>query len=282
MALMHIDFFSDVLGMSMNMDVIWPQQTKKQIGMKGAAGNGQYKTMYLLHGMSDDHTTWQRRTSIERYASGLGIAVVMPSTHLGFYTDTTYGMRYWTFLSEELPAICREFFPRMSDRREDTLAAGLSMGGYGAWKLGLRASGTFGAAASLSGALDIVDDYKRNAKEPGEDKTQLFKGIFGSPAQLEGSDDDILALAEKLAAKNAGLSAEGSPAAKDGRLPRLYAWCGTEDFLYEGNLRVWEQVKKLGYDLTCAASSGDHQWKYWDIQIRDVLCWWLGADLEFE
>ncbi len=283
MALMHIDFFSDVLGMSMNMDVIWPQQTKKQIGMKGAAGNGQYKTMYLLHGMSDDHTTWQRRTSIERYASGLGIAVVMPSTHLGFYTDTTYGMRYWTFLSEELPAVCREFFPRMSDRREDTLAAGLSMGGYGAWKLGLRASGTFGAAASLSGALDIVDDYKRNAKEPGEDKTQLFKGIFGSPAQLEGSDDDILALAEKLAAKNAGFSAEVNTfTSKDGRLPRLYAWCGTEDFLYEGNLKVWERVKKLGYDLTCMASSGNHQWKYWDSQIKDVLCWWLGADLEFE
>ena len=95
MALMHVDFFSDVLGMSMNMDVILPQQTKGQIGMEGEAGNGRYKTMYLLHGMSDDQTVWQRRTSIERYVSRLGIAVVMPTTHLGFYTDTTYGMRYW-------------------------------------------------------------------------------------------------------------------------------------------------------------------------------------------
>ena len=154
MALFHVDFFSDVLGMSMQMDVILPQQTSGQIGMEGRAGDGKYKTVYLLHGMSDDQTTWQRRTSIERYVSSLGIAVVMPTTHLGFYTDTTYGMRYWTFISEELPHVCREFFPRMSDRKEDTLAAGLSMGGYGAWKLALGASDTGNhCLKAFSGAL---------------------------------------------------------------------------------------------------------------------------------
>lgn len=110
MALLHVDFFSDVLGLSMNMDVILPQQTQGQIGMEGKGAEGKYKTLYLLHGMSDDQTIWQRRTSIERYASKLGIAVVMPTTHLAFYTDTTYGMQYWTFISQELPEICRQFF----------------------------------------------------------------------------------------------------------------------------------------------------------------------------
>lgn len=266
MALMHVDFFSDVLGMSMNMDVILPQKTSRQIGMEGRAENGQYKTMYLLHGMSDDQTTWQRRTSIERYVSRLGIAVVMPTTHLGFYTDTTYGMRYWTFISEELPRICREFFPRMSQKREDMLAAGLSMGGYGAWKLGLRAGDTFGAAASLSGALDIVEDYKRNITEQS-DVLPLFQGIFGSAEKLAGSDNDLLALADKLAAS-------------DKERPRLYAWCGTEDFLYQGNLTAWEHVRKLGYDLSSSESAGDHQWKYWDERIKNVLCWWLGIDAD--
>lgn len=271
MALLHVDFFSDVLGMSMNMDVLLPQQTQGQIGMEGKAAQGKYKTMYLLHGMSDDQTIWQRRTSIERYVSSLGIAVVMPTTHLGFYTDTTYGMRYWTFLSQELPGICREFFPQMSEKREDTLAAGLSMGGYGAWKLGLGASGTFGAAASLSGALDMVDDFKRNVEAAAEesDRVALFRGIFGSAQALEGSDNDLLALAEKLAA--------------GGReRPRLYAWCGTEDFLYQGNLRAWEHVRNLGYDLTCRESAGDHQWKYWDEKIQDVLQWWLGTDMDLQ
>ncbi len=262
MALMHVDFFSDVLGMCMNMDVVIPQQTTQQIGMTGKASEGRYKTMYLLHGMSDDHTIWQRRTSIERYVSELGIAVVMPTTHLGFYTDTTYGMRYWTYISKELPRICREFFPRMSDKREDTLAAGLSMGGYGAWKLGLRASDTFGAAASLSGALDVVDDYQRHIEENG-DRLPLLQGIFGSPEELEGSENDLFFLAEKLASEGKAL-------------PRLYAWCGREDFLYQENLRAWDHVRRLGYDLTSQASAGDHQWEYWDAKIQDVLKWWLG------
>ena len=264
MALMHVDFFSDVLGMCVNMDVIIPQQTNGQIGMEGLASDGPYKTIYLLHGMSDDQTIWQRRTSIERYVSKLGIAVVMPTTHLAFYTDTAYGMRYWTFISEELPRICREFFPRMSDRREDTLAAGLSMGGYGAWKLGLGAGGTFGAAAALSGALDLAEDFRRNQ---GGERGAMFRGIFGDVRQVKGSRNDLFALAEQLVKEKR-------------ELPRLYAWCGTEDFLYQDNLRAWAHVKKLGYDLTCEQSAGDHQWKYWDEKIQDVLRWWLGIEMD--
>lgn len=264
MALMHVDFFSDVLGMCVNMDVIIPQRTKGQIGMEGVASDGPYKTMYLLHGMSDDQTIWQRRTSIERYVSKLGLAVVMPTTHLAFYTDTAYGMRYWTFISEELPRICREFFPRMSDKREDTLAAGLSMGGYGAWKLGLGAGGTFGAAAALSGALDLAEDFRRNQ---GGERGAMFRGIFGDLEQVKGSQNDLFALAERLVKEKR-------------ELPRLYAWCGTEDFLYQDNLRAWAHVKKLGYDLTCGESAGDHQWKYWDEKIQDVLRWWLGIEMD--
>ena len=197
MALLHVDFFSDVLGMCTSADVILPQQTSGQIGMEGKGAEGKLKTMYLLHGMSDDQTIWQRRTSIERYVSQLGIAVVMPTTHLAFYTDTTYGMRYWTYISEELPKICREFFPQMSDKKEDNLAAGLSMGGYGAWKLGLGASETFGAAASLSGCLDIIEDVGRHLEGDSRDAA-LFRGIYGSLEQLEGSDNDLMALAKKL------------------------------------------------------------------------------------
>ena len=115
MALLHTDFFSNVLGMCVQMDVILPQRTTGQIGMEGKTRLGKYPTLYLLHGLSDDHTIWQRRTSIERYVADLGIAVVMPCTHRAWYTDTATGMKYWTYISEELPAICRDFFPNMSD-----------------------------------------------------------------------------------------------------------------------------------------------------------------------
>ena len=255
MALMHVDFFSNVLGMCVQMDVIVPQRTTGQIGMEGKGGDGKYPTLYLLHGYSDDQTIWQRRTSIERYANDYGIAVVMPTTHLAYYTDTQYGYRYWTYISEELPEICRSFFNGMSDRREDTFAAGLSMGGYGAFKLGLRASDTFSAVASLSGAVDLVSIL---ADRP--ERNPITEGVFGDLSKVKGSDNDLFYLAEKLAAS-------GKP------LPKMYQWCGTEDFLYEGNLRMRDHLKSLGYDLTYEDSPGDHQWKYWDEKIQTVLEW---------
>ncbi len=262
MALLHVDFFSEVLGLSMNMDVILPQKTQLQIGMKGNRREGKYPTVYLLHGMSDDHTIWQRRTSIERYVSELGIAVVMPTTHLGWYTDTTYGMNYWTFISRELPQICREFFPNMSDKREETLAAGLSMGGYGAWKLALGAGDTFGAGASLSGALDMAGRFREMGEEPSDKDERFWRGTFGDLTKIAGTENDLFTLARKR-------RESGKP------LPRLFQWCGTEDFLYQNNLRAKEELECQGYTIEASFSQGDHQWCYWDEQIQKVLTWWL-------
>ncbi len=253
MALMHVNFFSDVLGMCMQMDVIIPQRTSGQIGMEGVDGGNSYPTLYLLHGMSDDHTIWQRRTSIERYANDLGIAVVMPTTHLGWYTDMKYGGKYYTYIAKELPKICRDFFPKMSPRREDTFAAGLSMGGYGAFKLGINCSETFGAVASLSGVLDItMRDWNNN--------DQFWINIFGQAEEVAGSENDLIHMASKL-------KDSGKP------VPKFYMWCGTEDFLYGQNIKMRDHLNSLGFDLTYEESEGDHQWKYWDAKIQDILKW---------
>lgn len=71
--------------------------------------------------MNGNHSVWQRRTSIERYAAEYQLAVIMPSTDLGWYTDTTYEMKYWTFIAEELPQICHELFPQLTQKREKLL-----------------------------------------------------------------------------------------------------------------------------------------------------------------
>lgn len=255
MALLHVDFFSDVLGMCTQMDVILPEQTRGQIGMEGKRSGGKYPTLYLLHGMSDDHTIWQRRTSIERYAADYGIAVVMPTTQLGWYTDMHIGFKWWTFISQELPAICRTFFPNMSSRREDTFAAGLSMGGYGALKCGLLAPETFGAVASLSGGVDAVE-----VANSIPDANGLFYDIFGPADKIKGSDNDLFAVAERLTARPE-------------LMPKVYMWCGTEDFLYQSNLRMRDHLRALNYDLTYEECPGDHQWKYWDAKIQTVLGW---------
>jgi S-formylglutathione hydrolase FrmB len=251
MALIHCDFFSKVLDLSTSMVVILPQLEPSQGGRRR-----KYPTLYLLHGLSDDHTTWQRRTSIERYVEPLGLAVVMPAVHRSFYTDMVHGYRYWTFISEELPALARSFFP-LSDARKDNFVAGLSMGGYGAFKLALSHPDRYAAAASLSGALDIVSVVDDEDEE--DSWREEMQWVFGDPEDLAGSDNDLFHLARRVARLNVR--------------PRLYQCCGTEDFLYPENVRFKELAESVGLDLTYEEGPGEHEWEYWDQQIQNVLAW---------
>lgn len=140
MAFIQANIYSNVLEMEVNLNVILPQTTKKVIGTSSEQATTDIPVLYLLHGMGGNHSVWERRTSIERYVADYGLAVIMPSTDLDWYTDTVYDMKYWTFIAEELPEICHELFPQLTRKREKTYAAGLSMGGYGALKLGLAKS----------------------------------------------------------------------------------------------------------------------------------------------
>lgn len=257
MAHLRCDFHSDVLGLSTSMTVLLPQRTTTQIGMSGSrdddGGAGDVPVLYLLHGLSDDDTIWLRRTSIERYVAPLRLAVVMPQVHRSFYTDQEYGGPYWTFLSEELPSLVGEFF-RLSQRREDTFVAGLSMGGYGAFRWALRNPERFAAAASLSGALDLA--LRRDQPARPEDPRQ-YERLFGDRS-LTGTDDDLLSLIERA-----------DPAA----LPQLFVCCGTEDELIADNRTFVEACAAADISVTAEFAPAEHAWDYWDTAIQDVLAW---------
>ena len=245
MALIQCDFYSEALQLSTSMTVILPQPVRSR-----------YPVLYLLHGLSDDHTTWLRRTSIERYVEPLGLAVVMPAVHRSFYADMAHGNRYWTFISRELPALVRGFFP-VSRKHEDTFVAGLSMGGYGAFKLALSFPQRFAAAASLSGALDQAGP----APQPVDPAMRAeMENIYGDLDKLAGGPNDVMHLARQVAKST-------------GPKPRLHQCCGTEDFLYDQNLRFRDQARALGLDLTYEEGPGEHEWGYWDRMIQQVLAW---------
>ncbi|MAX23145.1 MAG: esterase [Phycisphaeraceae bacterium] len=259
MAFIQCDFGSDALGMACSMNVILPQKVNTQIGMKGVAGEGKHPTLFLLHGLSDDHTIWMRRTSIERYVAPLGLAVVMPNVHRSFYTDMAMGGKYWTFVSEELPRVARSLF-HLSDKREDNFVAGLSMGGYGAMKMGLRKPEMFAAAASLSGVMDINSWINRMESE-GPDRYAEFLRVFGD------KDSELRKFGDLFdAAKEVQDSA--------GPKPALYQACGDADFLYDQNLKFRDHLKTIGYDAVYEEDAGyGHGWDYWDITIQRVLDW---------
>jgi S-formylglutathione hydrolase FrmB len=254
MARMRCDFFSETLGLSTSMTVILPQQTSGQIGMTGTTTT-EVPVLYLLHGLSDDDTIWSRRTSIERYVAPFGLAVVMPQVHQSFYSDEVHGLRFWTFLTEELPALVNGFFT-VSNRREDTFVAGLSMGGYGALKWALRQPERFAAAASLSGAVALSHPSEQ-AERNDPAFAALMRRVFGD-TPTDGTNDDVLHLMRT---------------ADPTVLPSLYVACGTDDFLYRSNLALIDEAERRGVPLTVDLGPGDHEWDYWDAQIQRVLSW---------
>jgi putative tributyrin esterase len=259
MALLDCHFFSQVLGLACTMSVILPDPATAGDGTTPLPRSHNYPALYLLHGMSDDHTTWQRRTSIERYVEALHLAVVMPAVQRSFYTDMATGARYWTFISEEVPALARHYFP-LSELRDENYVAGLSMGGYGAFKLALTYPERYAAAASLSGALDVV----RLIQSEEEHDARELAHIFGSASALAHGPNDLFYLAARLVEQA-------------GPRPALYQWCGTEDGLYADNVRFHQHTQALGLSVTYGEGPGGHEWSCWDEQIQRVLAWLPGG-----
>jgi putative tributyrin esterase len=248
MAFIQCSFKSRVLDIATAMNVVLPE--RNDLGSRRP-----FPCLFLLHGRSDDHTTWSRRTSIERYAEARGIAVVMPAGGKGFYVDNAEGPRWGTFIADEVPAVARALFP-LSDRPEETFIAGLSMGGYGTFRIALAHPDRFAAAGSFSGALDMA----HRPQNPDPAWTLELTRIFGDLARMPGSENDLFELARRL-----------SPA--DRARLRLFQCCGTEDFLHDANARFRGHARSLGLELTYEESPGTHEWGYWDAAVQRFLDW---------
>ncbi len=248
MALIDLHIFSESLGMQTSVTVVIPQRsTAGEIGTSNKEGTGKYKCLYLLHGLSDDNTIWLRRTSIERYAADYGICVVMPCGAKSFYSDMKFGEKYYTYIARELPNIIEDMF-NISPERADRYIGGLSMGGYGAFKIALRETGRYAAAFGLSAVADI--NNPRFA--------QVLYPVFGGEIP---SDADLFCLAKDHE--------------NDAEKPRLYHTVGTDDFMYADNVRLHELMESLSYDYEYVETAGGHAWSLWDVTVQDALKWIL-------
>jgi len=259
MAFMQIELFSETLGLADTVSVLVPQRLRRKEGHVSRHFRKPYPVLYLLHGGSDNHTSWMRKTSLERYVEELGIVVVMPSAQYSFYADQKTGFPYFTYLSEELPSIIGDLLP-VSSEREDTFAAGLSMGGYGAFKLGISCPDRFAAVASLSGSLDQRDRLGPNPAIGNQMMLAMAKLTFGSIEQYERSENDLAWMLEQHLARGA-------------KLPRFYMACGTKDFNYAINNEFYRRFgSRLSLDYEVAPERG-HEWSFWDEYIQRVLQW---------
>lgn len=240
MAFATIQYFSRSLSKASSVNVVFPDE---------ASIPRPWSVFYLLHGLSDDHSIWMRRTSIERYVAGLPLVVVMPDGGRGWYTNGLEGYAYEDDLIKDVVGLIDRTFPVKAER-DSRAIGGLSMGGYGAVKLGLKHHEMFSSVNSHSGAVGFLRGDLSKAKSASPE----FPHIFG-PAP-KGGPEDPFAIVERI---------------DHGRIPAMRIDCGIEDFLIDQNRDFHKHLEKLHIPHEYQEYPGDHNWAYWDLHVQEAV-----------
>lgn len=264
MSVMQCNFYSKCLANFVDVTVYIPSYHNGDITMGDMPldqiydKNQKFKTIYLLHGMLDDHSCWMRWSMVEEQAEQHRIALVMPSGQNSFYINAEHGLNYYDFISEELPRWAEMNFPLL-EGRENRYIAGLSMGGYGAIRHGLSMPDRYAAIGAFSGALDIISLVDVLGNIPGMHNVVDYENLFGGIDKIKGTDHDLFALAKKSKEQNK-------------ELPKVFISCGTEDAIcIDMDRRYKELLKELGYEMEYFEMPGVHEWKVWNESIRRFL-----------
>ena len=251
MALIQVNYLSRALYRTVPLNVILPTDKIDYERTEYLYDGRKFKTLYLLHGLLGNYTDWVSGTRIQRWAEEHNLAVIMPSGDNSYYFSGRMPLNdYETFIGEELLEITRNMFP-LSDKREDTFIAGLSMGGYGALRNGIKYSEKFSHVAGLSSALHLFGYEQRHEFESGlfEDKEAAGKTDLNPVVALEN------------------LLSEGRT------LPRFYLSCGSRDDLMKCNKDFRDLLMKKGAEVTWDEEDRGHDWDFWDSQIKKVIDW---------
>lgn len=260
MAFIQMNLLSQSLMRTVNVNVILPTD---KLQMSGAAKQEErpYQTLYLLHGILGSQVDWINGTKIQRWAEEKDLVVVMPAGDNSFYIDREKTHEFYgEFVGRELVELTRKSFP-LSHKREDTFIGGLSMGGYGALRNGLKYHKTYGRIIALSSAniVDGIDSRDDNTNVFHESKSYA-EGIFGDLSNVKDSDRDIKWLAKKLRADKAVL-------------PEIYMACGVDDVLLPGNRSLRDCFEENGFDVTYEEGPGNHEWDFWNDYIKRAIDW---------
>lgn len=251
----HCNFQSVVLGMSVDVSVLFPDAERRRQYENKEKKPVKYQTLYLLHGFSGDYMSYLRTSNIERYADEHQIMVVMPSVYNSAYTDMKYGLNYFTYLSQELMDFIELNFPS-SPHRQDRFVAGMSMGGYGAYKLGLSCPDKFSAIGGVAGSYHA--EYRYQGKVTTI--STLCEALYGDPPAITPEVHDIFTLMKNLKERGE-------------ELPRMYTCCGYEDRRYQDSVDLKEFADALEIPLVFEHGHGKHDSVFFDEYIQKILNW---------
>lgn len=266
MAFFQVNFFSKSLKRQVPFTAFVPVDTLEIPGQESVE-RGPIKSLYLLHGYAGNHMDWGLGAKIQELSLIHNIAVFMPSGENNFYLDDSdKGELHAEFIGNELVQFTRKTFP-ISSNREDTFIGGLSMGGFGALRNGLKYFQHFSKIIALSSALITrnIAGIPKDYKDPIADYN-YYRRVFGDLNELLGSDKDPEALILNLK-KDTAENPEKTV------IPNIYMACGTEDFLLKENRAYHEFLKHEGVEHTYIEAPGVHDWKFWNEYIEKAMKW---------
>lgn len=246
MAVLRGSIFSEVLYMDTDITIITPRKPKD------ATGNN--KVIYPLHGLSENNGSWSNNLGLIISSQKYNITYIIPEVQRSFYTDMMYGLRYYTYIAEELPLIIEGLF-NISAKREDTFVFGLSMGGYGALKCAFKNPERFSCCAAFSPACDIKGIFNQYIDSDKALSSELKAG-FGINGELL-EENDLYMLAKSCSKK----------AIK----PVILMTCGTEDWLQEMSEDFYAYAKNLDLDIEYKQWEGEHNWEFWSESLQVAI-----------
>lgn len=220
--------------------------------------NRSLPVLWLLHGAGGHSSDWFRYSQIELFAQEKGIIVACPNAGNGFYVNRVVGTQWDDLITDKLWKYVHSMLPT-SDRPEDNTIAGLSMGGYGALRLGLGHPERYGRICCMSGGVEIPQEYAAGTCIMSE--KWGFEQTFGPRDKVVGGPNDLYKLAKDLKEKA-------------DTLPPVYMCCGTRDeHEAESNPRFRDYLRSLGYDVTWDEGDYAHEWRFWNIEVEKLLKW---------
>lgn len=265
MALLQVDYLSKSLSRIVTVHMYIPNDIQPEF----SSGNPHYqratKTLYLLHGFSGNSTDWVTGSNAMDLSRRYNMAIIMPCGDNSFYVDRKgTGNAYETFIVQELYEYVSKNFG-LSPLQEDNFIGGLSMGGFGAIRLGAKYNDKYGAVFGLSSAMIIHDIAGKKAEDIENMPIQIadyhyYENIFGNLDYLVDSDYNPEFIIK-------------SKVEKGKKIQPIFLACGTEDALLEQNRNYRDFLQTQNIDLTYCESKGNHDWQFWTEYLEPAIKW---------
>ena len=207
--------------------------------------------LVLLHGVYGSHWNWWvmgKAPEIAQEMTKAGeirpFAIAMPSDGLwgdgsGYVPHREFDAETW--IAEDVPGFIGKFVPQVETRR--FYLAGLSMGGFGALRLGMKYAAKVKGISAHS-CVTSIEDLERFVREPLDE--YRFSGA---------ENVDILHWAS----------------ANRANLPPIRFDCGTDDSLLDANRTLHTALEEQRIPHTYEEHDGGHTWEYWQTHVRETF-----------